>query len=154
MALCKIDYDSEVMQQKMGVCVIIPENKWGYSLADRPADYRYPTLWLLCGGGFDHTDWLRYTAVELYAAKHGIAIVLPGISYAGYVNTAGGTRLPTSCPNTFGRFSRCRTSGRIILWRASPWAAMARLSSRCSGLRCLPPAAISPGPLPSFPEPP
>ena len=90
MALCKIDYYSQAMQQKMGVCVIIPENKWGYSLADRPADYRYPTLWLLCGGGFDHTDWIRYTALELYAAKHGIAVVLPGISYAGYVNTAEG----------------------------------------------------------------
>ena len=65
MALCKIDYYSQAMQQKMGVCVIIPENKWGYSLADRPADYRYPTLWLLCGGGFYHTDWIRCTAVEL-----------------------------------------------------------------------------------------
>lgn len=90
MALCKIDYFSQAMQQKMGVCVIIPENKWGYSLSDRPEDYRYPTLWLLCGGGFDHTDWLRYTALELYAAQRGIAVVLPGISYAGYVNTAEG----------------------------------------------------------------
>lgn len=90
MALSKITYYSDVMKQKIGVCVIIPENKWGYSLADRPADYRYPTLWLLCGGGFDHTDWLRYTAIELYAAKHGIAVVMPGISYAAYVDTAEG----------------------------------------------------------------
>lgn len=90
MALCKINYYSQAMQQKMGVCVIVPENKWGYSLAERPADYRYPTLWLLCGGGFDHTDWLRYTALELYAAKHGIAVVLPGVSYSAYVNTAEG----------------------------------------------------------------
>ena len=90
MALSKITYYSDVMQQKIGVCVIIPENKWGYSLADRPADYRYPTLWLLCGGGFDHTDWLRYTAIELYAAKHGVAVVMPGISYAAYVDTAEG----------------------------------------------------------------
>lgn len=90
MALSKITYYSHAMHQKMGVCVIIPENKWGYSLADRPADYRYPTLWLLCGGGFDHTDWLRYTAIEYYAAKHGIAVVMPGISYAAYVDTAEG----------------------------------------------------------------
>lgn len=90
MALSKITYYSDVMQQKIGVCVIIPENKWDYSLADRPADYRYPTLWLLCGGGFDHTDWLRYTAIELYAAKHGVAVVMPGISYAAYVDTAEG----------------------------------------------------------------
>lgn len=90
MALCKVDYYSDAMQQKMDICVIIPENKWGYSLADRPVDYRYPTLWLLCGGGFDHTDWLRYTAVELFAAKQGVAVVLPGISYAAYMDTAEG----------------------------------------------------------------
>lgn len=90
MALCKINYFSDAMQQKMGISVIIPENKWGYSLADRPEGYRYPTLWLLCGGGYDHTDWFRYTALELYAAKHGVAVVLPGISYAGYVDTAEG----------------------------------------------------------------
>ena len=90
MALFQIDYYSQAMEQTMGVCVIIPENKWGYSLADRPEGYRYPTLWLFCGGGYDHTDWLRYTALELYAAQHGLAVVLPGISYCGYVNTAEG----------------------------------------------------------------
>ena len=90
MALCRINYCSDTMKQKMSVSIIIPENKWGYSLADRPADYRYPTLWLLCGGGFDHTDWLRYTAIELFAAKHGVAVVMPGISYAGYMDTTEG----------------------------------------------------------------
>ena len=90
MALCQIEYYSGAMMQPMGVCVIIPENKWGYSLADRPEDARYPTLWLLCGGGYDHTDWLRYTSLELWAAKRGLAVVLPGISYAGYCNTAEG----------------------------------------------------------------
>ena len=44
MALFKIDYYSRAMEQTMGVSVIIPENKWGYSLADRPVGYRYPTL--------------------------------------------------------------------------------------------------------------
>lgn len=90
MALCKLDYYSEAMQQKIGVSVIIPENKWGYSLADRPEGYRYPTLWLLCGGGFEHTDWVRYTAIELFAAQQGVAVVMPGISYACYMDTAEG----------------------------------------------------------------
>ncbi len=90
MALCKIDYQSQAMDQKMGVCVIIPENKWGHSLADRPVGYRYPTLWLLCGGGYDHTDWLRFSPIEYLAAKKGVAVVLPGISYAGYMDTAEG----------------------------------------------------------------
>ena len=38
MALNKITYYSELMKMIMGVEVIIPENKWGYSLADRPKD--------------------------------------------------------------------------------------------------------------------
>ena len=90
MALCRTDYYSPVMKMRMGVNVIIPENKWGYSLADRPAGYRYPTVWLFCGGGFDHSDWSRYTAVELFAAQKGVAVVMPGISYAAYMDTAEG----------------------------------------------------------------
>ncbi|SDZ75818.1 S-formylglutathione hydrolase FrmB [Lachnospiraceae bacterium NK3A20] len=90
MAYLRIDYDSEAMLEKTGVSVIIPENKWGYSLADRPADYKYPVVWLLCGGGFDYTDWQRYSAVELFAAQHGVVIVMPGISYAAYCDTAEG----------------------------------------------------------------
>lgn len=50
---------------KVGVNVIIPENTWGHSLADRPKGYKYPVLWLQSGGGFDYTDWQRYTALEL-----------------------------------------------------------------------------------------
>ena len=39
MALQKIIYHSEQLNMKMGVNVIIPENKLGYSLADRPFGY-------------------------------------------------------------------------------------------------------------------
>lgn len=104
MALCRIDYVSAAMRRKIGVTVMIPENKWGTSLADRPVGYRYPTLWLLCGGGFDHTDWQRYSAVELFAAQHGLAVVMPGISYAGYMDTAEGdyrywTQISTELPD-------------------------------------------------------
>ena len=74
----------------MGISVIIPENKWGYSLADREEGYRYPTLWLLCGGGFDYTDWVRYSAIELYAAQAGIAVVMPSAFYSGYMDTIHG----------------------------------------------------------------
>lgn len=67
-----------------------PGNKWGYSLAERPKDYKYPVLWLLCGGGFDYTDWQRYTAIELYAAQAGIAVVMPSAYYSGYMDTIHG----------------------------------------------------------------
>ena len=90
MALHKITFYSEMMKMVMGVEVIIPENKWGFSLADRPLDYRYPVLWLLPGGGYNYTDWARYTALELYSAQAGIAVVLPSSYYAGYMDTAHG----------------------------------------------------------------
>lgn len=90
MALNKITYYSELMKMIMGVEVIIPENKWGYSLADRPKDYKYPVLWLMPGGGYNYTDWARYTALELYSAQEGIAVVLPSSYYAGYMDTAHG----------------------------------------------------------------
>ena len=90
MALNHITFYSKLMEMEMGIDVIIPENKWGYSLAERPKDYKYPVLWLLCGGGFDYTDWQRYTAIELYAAQAGIAVVMPSAYYSGYMDTIHG----------------------------------------------------------------
>ena len=90
MALNHITFYSKLMEMEMGIDVIIPENKWGYSLAERPKDYKYPVLWLLCGGGLDYTDWQRYTAIELYAAQAGIAVVMPSAYYSGYMDTIHG----------------------------------------------------------------
>ena len=75
---------------EVGVNVIIPENTWGHSLADRPEGYRYPVLWLQTGGGFDYTDWARYTAIELYAAEAGIAVVCSGTFCSAYMDTVHG----------------------------------------------------------------
>ena len=51
----RLYYFSEALRMKVGVNVIIPENTWGHSLADRPEGYRYPVLWLQSGGGFDYS---------------------------------------------------------------------------------------------------
>ena len=90
MANIRLYYFSEALKMKVGVNVIIPENTWGHSLADRPAGYRYPVLWLQSGGGFDYTDWQRYTAIELYAAEAGIAVVCSGTYCSGYMDTKHG----------------------------------------------------------------
>lgn len=90
MANFRLKYFSEVLQMDVGVNVIIPENTWGHSLADIPGDYRYPVLWLQSGGGFDHTDWQRYTALELYAAEAGVAVVCSGTYCSGYMDTIHG----------------------------------------------------------------
>ena len=83
MANFRLYYFSEALRMKVGVNVVIPENTWGHSLADRPKGYKYPVLWLQSGGGFDYTDWQRYTALELYAAEAGVAIVCSGTYCSG-----------------------------------------------------------------------
>ena len=90
MANFRLHYFSQALQMTVGVNVIIPENTWGHSLADRPAGYRYPVLWLQSGGGFDYTDWQRYTALELYAAEAGVAVVCSGTYCSGYMDTKHG----------------------------------------------------------------
>ena len=90
MANIRLYYYSQALRMKVGVNVIIPENTWGHSLADRPEGYRYPVLWLQSGGGFDYTDWQRYTAIELYAAEAGIAVVCSGTYCSGYMDTKHG----------------------------------------------------------------
>ena len=104
MANFRLYYFSEALRMKVGVNVIIPENTWGHSLADRPKGYKYPVLWLQSGGGFDYTDWQRYTALELYAAEAGVAIVCSGTYCSGYMDTKHGdfkyfTQLSIETPN-------------------------------------------------------
>ena len=41
MALNHITFYSKLMEMEMGIDVIIPENKWGYSLAERPKQLSY-----------------------------------------------------------------------------------------------------------------
>ncbi len=90
MANFRLYYYSEVLKMKAGVNVILPESTWGTSLASRPRDYRYPVLWLQSGGGFDYTDWQRYTSLELYASEVGIAVVCSGTYCSGYMDTVHG----------------------------------------------------------------
>lgn len=90
MANIRLYYDSKTLNMQVGVNVIIPENTWGHSLADRPEGYRYPVLWLQTGGGFDYTDWARYTAIELYAAEAGVAVVCSGTFCSAYMDTVHG----------------------------------------------------------------
>lgn len=75
---------------KVGVNLILPESTWGTSLAERPRGYRYPVLWLQSGGGFDYTDWQRYTSLELYASMVGVAVVCSGTYCSGYMDTVHG----------------------------------------------------------------
>lgn len=49
-------------------------------------DGRIPVLYLLHGWGGSHTDWLRKTGVERYAAEKGLAVIMPGTDLSFYTD--------------------------------------------------------------------
>ena len=74
------------------------------------------TLWLLHGLSDNHTGWMRYTAIERYAKKHGLAVVMPNVDRSWYTDTAYGANyfsfvtkeLPALCFKTFRQMSKKR----------------------------------------------
>ena len=74
------------------------------------------TLWLLHGLSGDHTAWTRNTAIERYAAKYRLAVVMPSVDRSWYTNTAYGVNyfdyitgeLPALCRATL----RCLSDKR------------------------------------------
>jgi len=89
MALLKINYLCRSLNMQMDVDVILPESPKN-SLAKGICDYKYPVLWLLHGGGGDHTEWQRMSGIERYACKAGLAVVMPGVDNSGYMNMKKG----------------------------------------------------------------
>lgn len=51
---------------------------------------KFPVLWLLHGATDDQSMWQRFTSVERYAQKRGIAVVMPSVETSFYCNTDGG----------------------------------------------------------------
>ena len=112
---------------KAGVNVILPESTWGTSLASRPRDYRYPVLWLQSGGGFDYTDWQRYTSLELYASEVGIAVVCSGTYCSGYMDTVISSiflSCPLKPPRWCATCSLCPKNRKTTFSQGSPWGDM------------------------------
>ena len=81
MALCHVDFFSNVLGQCMQMDVILPERTQGQIGMEGHVDAgKYPTLYLLHGMSDDHTIWQRRTSIERYASEHSLAVVMPGVS--------------------------------------------------------------------------
>jgi len=88
MALFDSKIFSRVLNAHTSVNVIMPEKP---RLND---EGKYPVLWLLHGGGDDHTMWQRFTSIERYAERHGIAVVMPGVNpHSHYANMVYGPQV-------------------------------------------------------------
>jgi putative tributyrin esterase len=86
MSLIRMELNSECLTRKAPINIILPDRKEERRLPNG----KYPVLWLLHGATDDHSMWQRFTALELYAQKRGIAVVMPSCENSFYTNTDGG----------------------------------------------------------------
>ena len=63
----EMNFKSTELKRQAQVFVLIPDK-------NEKGDDHYKTLWLLHGLSDNHTGWMRYTAIERYAANLGIDI--------------------------------------------------------------------------------
>lgn len=86
MALLKMDLYSQCLTRMTQVNVVLPE----VTDKRRLDNGKIPVLWLLHGATDDQSMWQRFTSVERYAAKRGVAVVMPSVETSFYCNTDGG----------------------------------------------------------------
>ena len=86
MALIKMELNSQCLTRVATINVIVPEKNEQRRLPNG----KFPVLWMLHGATDDHTVWERYTSLERYANKAGIAVVMPAVDLSFYANTDGG----------------------------------------------------------------
>ncbi len=114
MALLHVDFFSTVLGMSMNMDVILPQQTWGQiGMEGMCAEGKYKTMYLLHGMSDDQTIWQRRTSVERYAAKLGIAVVMPTTHLAFYTDTTYGMKywtfisreLPEICRTFFPQMS-------------------------------------------------
>ncbi len=87
MSILTYTYESECLNNNTQVTIILPDKPRGVS----PRDFygngkKYKVLWLLHGTYGDHTDWVRKTNIEVYAAEKNLVVVMPSALNSNYSN--------------------------------------------------------------------
>ena len=87
MALCHVNFFSNVLGLCMQMDVILPERTQGQiGMEGRKEKGKYRTLYLLHGMSDDNTIWQRRTSIERYATEYGIAVVMPAVGLSWYTD--------------------------------------------------------------------
>jgi putative tributyrin esterase len=104
MALLSTEIFSESLTRRVSISVILPDRGTG----NPNADGHYPVLWLLHGASDDCTSWYRFTSLERYLKRVGIACIMPSADLSFYANIDGGRyldyvalELPAICQRLF-----------------------------------------------------
>lgn len=82
MALMTFHLRSNALELNTIVNVLIPQ--------DVKKNERLKVLYLYHGYIGDHTDWMRYTALERYSWSYRLAIVMPAVNNSYYMDTPSG----------------------------------------------------------------
>ena len=83
MSAMQISVFSHECGGNMPVSIVLPTFEKNASKLDRSS---CKTLWLLHGGGGDHTSFLCRSKIALYAIEHSIAVVMPFVGRCHYAN--------------------------------------------------------------------
>ena len=109
----ELRFKSKELKRETTVNVLLPE------VIEEGKPYK--TLWLFHGISGDHTSWMRYSAIERYARKYNIAVVMPNGDRGWYTNTVYGTNyfnfvaeeLPAFCRSVFKGMSDKREDNYV-----------------------------------------
>lgn len=85
MASFKGDFKSKALDMDTALNVILP-----YDHAKEGAQEPCKVLYLLHGQSSASASWMRWTSIERYAMKHGIAVIMPEVQRSFYADMAYG----------------------------------------------------------------
>ena len=87
MSILQFTFESEYLNNNTQISVILPDKPRTITPKEfYGSGYKYKVLWLLHGTFGDHTDWVRKTNIELYAAERNLVVVMPSALNSNYSN--------------------------------------------------------------------
>ncbi|MDN4480561.1 alpha/beta hydrolase [Demequina muriae] len=87
MALFSLNFESRFLRSNTSVNVIVPDLPRDREPSEFYANEQgLPVLWLLHGTFGDHSDWVRKTNIERYAAERSLVVVMPAALNSNYSN--------------------------------------------------------------------
>lgn len=108
MAFIEVEFYSKVLDVVSSVNVILPEanRKDGNPVPEDPPK----VLYLLHGYSNNHTNWMRKSSIERYAAPYHLAVIMPAVNNSFYCNEVYGGRywdyVSEELPRTMHQFFR------------------------------------------------
>ncbi len=84
MAFIEMNFRSQELKRRVSVNVILPD------ISKREEGKPIKTLYLLHGLSDNHQAWRHNSNIEVYAAKYGIAVVMPDVGRSWYTDTLWG----------------------------------------------------------------